>query len=174
LCLGIEMWGGEGVVWEDSAVRQIYCTVTYYQFFVLYVSVSIALCSGYRDVGGDVWGDSAVRKLYSTVLTVPYIFLAALPPPPPHRYTPWTVPICTLRLWMSKPTFYWYFLAKHIRVQDTMLTHQITYFVKSILHTSWLDNYVLTLKRNTAKYYFGGKSSILHTFLKICCELRKI
>jgi hypothetical protein len=30
------------------------------------------------------------------------------------------------------------------------------------------------LKRNTAKYYFGEKSSFLHTFLKICCESRKI
>jgi hypothetical protein len=43
-----------------------------------------------------------------------------------------------------------------------------------ILHTAWLHNHALTLKRNTAKYYFGQKSSFLHTFLKMCCESRKI
>jgi hypothetical protein len=43
-----------------------------------------------------------------------------------------------------------------------------------ILHTAWLNNHALTLKRNTEKYYFGEKSSFLHTFLKICCESRKI
>jgi hypothetical protein len=43
-----------------------------------------------------------------------------------------------------------------------------------ILHTAWLNIHALTLKRNTAKYYFGEKSSVLHTFLKICCESRKI
>jgi hypothetical protein len=43
-----------------------------------------------------------------------------------------------------------------------------------ILHTAWLNNHALTLKRNTAKYYFGEKSSFLHTFLKISCESRKI
>jgi hypothetical protein len=43
-----------------------------------------------------------------------------------------------------------------------------------ILHTAWLNIHALTLKRNTAKYYFGEKSSFLHTFLKICCESRKI
>jgi hypothetical protein len=42
------------------------------------------------------------------------------------------------------------------------------------LHTTWLNNHALTLKRNTAKYYFGEKSSFLHTFLKICFESRKI
>jgi hypothetical protein len=44
-----------------------------------------------------------------------------------------------------------------------------------ILHTAWLNNHALTLKGNTAKYYFGEKSSFLHTlFLKICCESRNI
>jgi hypothetical protein len=43
-----------------------------------------------------------------------------------------------------------------------------------ILHTAWLNNHALTLKSNTAKYYFGEKSSFLHTFLKICGESRKI
>jgi hypothetical protein len=43
-----------------------------------------------------------------------------------------------------------------------------------ILHTAWLNNHALTLKRNTAKYYFGEKSSFLRTFLKFCCESRKI
>jgi hypothetical protein len=43
-----------------------------------------------------------------------------------------------------------------------------------ILYTAWLNNHALTLKRNTAKYYYGEKSSFLHTFLKLCCESRKI
>jgi hypothetical protein len=44
-----------------------------------------------------------------------------------------------------------------------------------ILHTAWLfNNHALTLESNTVKYYFGEKSSFLHTFLKICCESRKI
>jgi hypothetical protein len=47
-------------------------------------------------------------------------------------------------------------------------------YVNPILHTAWLDNHALTLRRNTAKFYFGEKSSFLHTFLKICCESRKI
>jgi hypothetical protein len=47
-------------------------------------------------------------------------------------------------------------------------------FFNPILHTAWLNNHALTLKRNTAKYYFGEKSSCLHTFLKICCESRKL
>jgi hypothetical protein len=34
-----------------------------------------------------------------------------------------------------------------------------------VLHTAWLNNHALTLKRSTAKYYFGEKSSFLHTFL---------
>jgi hypothetical protein len=46
--------------------------------------------------------------------------------------------------------------------------------INPILHTAWLNNHALTLKRNTAKYYFGEKSSFLHTFLKISCESRKI
>ncbi len=47
-------------------------------------------------------------------------------------------------------------------------------FVTPILHSAWLNNHALTLKSNTAKYYFGEKSSFLHTFLKFCCESRKI
>jgi hypothetical protein len=43
-----------------------------------------------------------------------------------------------------------------------------------ILHTAWLDNHALTLKRNSAKYYFHEKSRFLHTFLKFCCKSRKI
>jgi hypothetical protein len=43
-----------------------------------------------------------------------------------------------------------------------------------ILHTAWLDNHALTLKSNSAKYYFHEKSRSLHTFLKFCCESRKI
>jgi hypothetical protein len=34
-----------------------------------------------------------------------------------------------------------------------------------ILHTAWLNIHTLALKRNTAKHYFGEKSSFLHTFL---------
>jgi hypothetical protein len=54
---------------------------------------------------------------------------------------------------------------------------QDTFFMKHInpiLHTAWLDNHALTLKRNSAKYYFHEKSRFLHTFLKFCCESRKI
>jgi hypothetical protein len=43
----------------------------------------------------------------------------------------------------------------------------------SILHTAWLNDHALTLKRNTAKYYSDEKSSFLHTFQKICCESKK-
>ncbi len=46
--------------------------------------------------------------------------------------------------------------------------------VNPILHTAWLNSHALTSKSNTAKYYFGKKSSFLHTFLKFCCESRKI
>jgi hypothetical protein len=46
--------------------------------------------------------------------------------------------------------------------------------LNTILHTAWLDNHALTLKSNTAKYYSGEKSSFLHTFLKCCCESKKI
>jgi hypothetical protein len=43
-----------------------------------------------------------------------------------------------------------------------------------ILHTAWLDNHALTLKSDSAKYYLHEKSRFLHTFLKFCCESRKI
>jgi hypothetical protein len=42
------------------------------------------------------------------------------------------------------------------------------------LHTAWLDNHALTLKSNSAKYFFHEKSRFLHTFLKFYCESRKI
>jgi hypothetical protein len=44
----------------------------------------------------------------------------------------------------------------------------------TILHTAWLNNHALTLKRKTAKNYFGEKSSFLQTFQKICCESSNI
>ncbi len=37
-----------------------------------------------------------------------------------------------------------------------------------------LDKHALTLKSNTAKYYYGEKSSFLPTFLKYRPESRKI
>ncbi len=43
-----------------------------------------------------------------------------------------------------------------------------------ILHTAWLDNHALTLKSNAAKFYYHEKSGFLHTFLKLCCQSRKI
>ncbi len=43
-----------------------------------------------------------------------------------------------------------------------------------ILHTAWLESHALTVKNNTAKYYFGEKSSFLHTFLKFSHESRTI
>jgi hypothetical protein len=36
-----------------------------------------------------------------------------------------------------------------------------------ILHTAWLENHALTLKRNTEKKYYFGKKIFLHTFLKL-------
>ncbi len=54
-----------------------------------------------------------------------------------------------------------------------VMVHSVILF-NPILHTAWLDNHALTLKRNAAKYYFGEKSSFLHTFLNICCESRQI
>jgi hypothetical protein len=45
--------------------------------------------------------------------------------------------------------------------------------VNPILHTAWLDNHALTLKSSSAKYFYE-KSRFLHTFLKFCCESRKI
>jgi hypothetical protein len=46
--------------------------------------------------------------------------------------------------------------------------------INPILHTAWLDNHALTLKISSAKYYFYEKYRFLHTFLKFCCESRKI
>jgi hypothetical protein len=43
---------------------------------------------------------------------------------------------------------------------------------KPILHTAWLGSHALPLKNNAAKYYFGDKSSFLHTFLKFSPESR--
>jgi hypothetical protein len=36
-------------------------------------------------------------------------------------------------------------------------THKNIVVLDPILHTAWLNNHALTLKRNTAKYYFGEK-----------------
>jgi hypothetical protein len=36
----------------------------------------------------------------------------------------------------------------------------------SLLHTTWLNNHVLTLKRNTAKYYFCLKTQFFAYFPK--------
>ncbi len=47
-------------------------------------------------------------------------------------------------------------------------------FLNPILHTVWLESHALTLKNNTAKYYFSEKSSFLHTFLKFFPETRTI
>ncbi len=38
------------------------------------------------------------------------------------------------------------------------------WIINPILHTVWLNNHALTLKRNTAKYYFGEKSSFCIPF----------
>jgi hypothetical protein len=42
--------------------------------------------------------------------------------------------------------------------------------INPILHTAWLESHALTLKNNTSKYYFGEKTSILHTFIKFSPE----
>jgi hypothetical protein len=46
--------------------------------------------------------------------------------------------------------------------------------INPILHTAWLESHALTLKNNTAKYYFGQKSSFLYTNLKFSLESRTI
>jgi hypothetical protein len=46
--------------------------------------------------------------------------------------------------------------------------------INPILHTAWLESHTLTLKNNTAKYYFSEKSNFLHTFLKFSPESRTI
>ncbi len=59
--------------------------------------------------------------------------------------------------------------------QHNLVLHQVmTGPWQEVLHTAWLDNHALTLKSNSAKYYFYEKSRFLHTFLKFCCESRKI
>jgi hypothetical protein len=60
--------------------------------------------------------------------------------------------------------------AKGIPLSYTSSYHHLN----PILHTAWLDNHALTLKRNTAKYNFFEKSSYLHTFVENFCESRKI
>jgi hypothetical protein len=37
--------------------------------------------------------------------------------------------------------------------------------INPILNSAWLENHVLTVTNNTAKYYFGEISSFLQTFL---------
>jgi hypothetical protein len=49
-----------------------------------------------------------------------------------------------------------------------------SFYLNPILHTAWLESHAPTLKNNTAKYYFGEKSSFLHTFLKCSPESRTI
>jgi hypothetical protein len=51
---------------------------------------------------------------------------------------------------------------------------RLTISINPILHTAWSESHALTLKNNTSKYYFGGKSSFLHTFLKFYPEFRTI
>jgi hypothetical protein len=43
-----------------------------------------------------------------------------------------------------------------------------------ILHPAWLDNHALTLKSNSAKYYFHEKSRFLHTFQSFVVNQRKV
>jgi hypothetical protein len=47
-------------------------------------------------------------------------------------------------------------------------------YINPILNTAWLDKHALTLKKNSAKYYFHKKSRFLHTFLKFYYESREI
>jgi hypothetical protein len=64
------------------------------------------------------------------------------------------------------------------RAKEFKSTAKFVFFLPThfnpILHTAWLDNHALTLKRNAAKYYLSEKSSFLPTFLKMCCESRTI
>jgi hypothetical protein len=51
--------------------------------------------------------------------------------------------------------------AKGIPLSYTSSYHHLN----PILHTAWLDNHALTLKRNTEKYYFFEKSSQFFAYL---------
>ncbi len=83
----------------------------------------------------------------------------------------------SLWIWFKFSLIYNKFLGRYAK---NCIFHQNNIFKVSawlfnpILHTAWLDNHALTLKSNSAKYYFHEKSRFLHTFLKFCCESRKI
>ncbi len=62
----------------------------------------------------------------------------------------------------------------HIRDPSSRFNLIHPRYSNPILYTAWLDNHALTLKSDTAKNYFGEKSSFLHTLLKIYCKSRKI
>ncbi len=61
-----------------------------------------------------------------------------------------------------------------IRLYKNFYWREFPGYINPILHTAWLDNHALTSKRNSAKYYYHEKSRFLYTFLKFCCESRKI
>jgi hypothetical protein len=65
----------------------------------------------------------------------------------------------------------YYFAVLCFKVSAWLSNHAV---FNPILHTAWLANHALTLKSNSAKYYFHEKFRFLHTFLKLCCESRKI
>jgi hypothetical protein len=62
----------------------------------------------------------------------------------------------------------------HFSHVQNAITFLQLFNINPILHTMWLENHTLTLKSNTAKYYFGEKFSFLPTVLKYCSESRKI
>jgi hypothetical protein len=75
---------------------------------------------------------------------------------------------------MNEGTFYCYFtLGPTVLITRRLKSTRLDIF-NPILHTARLDNHALTLKSNSAKYYFHEKFRFLHTFLKFCCESRKI
>ncbi len=45
--------------------------------------------------------------------------------------------------------------------------------INPILHTAWLDNYALTLKSNSAKYYFHEKSRFFTYLPKISLLIKE-
>jgi hypothetical protein len=65
-------------------------------------------------------------------------------------------------------------VAPSFAVVISYISDPVTFRVNPILHTAWLNNHALTLKRNIPTYFFDDKSFFLQILPKVCCESRKI
>ncbi len=132
-----------------------------------------------------IW-DSVTRLItscfsmnYFTECFVQTLFVSGL-----HLYMDFlTYVVCTLRCRKSVTVVIvdhwahlnlWQFAAGILGSGGKFTANVTTINFNPILHTTWLESHALTLKNNTAKYYFNEKSSFLHTFLKFSPESRTI